>query len=272
MRIGDFARLARVSVRAVRFYDQTGLLRAASIDQDSGYRQYDIRQLERLRQIRALQDLGFSLRDVQELLRSDLPKSAVRARMQERKSELQRQIRDDASRLERIEKYLRDIGSHEVHPVITLQKAKESWVVSLRAKLRDYDEADEMFVELERKVPARLLRGQRSALWHSCEATASHIDCEVVRFLKTPITAPRDLNVYRLPAAMVASILHCEGEDSIAQSYAALSEWLAGSDFRLQGAKREVYWSDSHSNCTSQSVTEIQFPIARVASKRHQAA
>jgi hypothetical protein len=38
LRIGEFSRLARVSVKALRLYDRLGLLKPARIDELSGYR------------------------------------------------------------------------------------------------------------------------------------------------------------------------------------------------------------------------------------------
>ena len=53
-RIGEFAQIAQVSGRQLRFYDQLGLLRPALIDHQSGYRYYTILQLPRLNSILAL--------------------------------------------------------------------------------------------------------------------------------------------------------------------------------------------------------------------------
>ena len=52
--IGDFARHGRVSVRMLRNYDATGLLRPARVDPASGYRFYEAVQLARLNRIIAL--------------------------------------------------------------------------------------------------------------------------------------------------------------------------------------------------------------------------
>ena len=60
-RIGDFSRIARVSARLLRFYDEIGLLAPAHADPQSGYRFYTVEQLERLNRITVLKDLGFSL-------------------------------------------------------------------------------------------------------------------------------------------------------------------------------------------------------------------
>ena len=53
-RIGEFAQIAQVSGRQLRFYDQLGLLQPAHVDQQTGYRYYSIRQLPRLNSILAL--------------------------------------------------------------------------------------------------------------------------------------------------------------------------------------------------------------------------
>jgi len=67
MAIGKIARRAGVSVDTVRYYEKNGLL-APTARLASGYLRYDEAQLRRLRFIREAQKLGFSLRDVRELL------------------------------------------------------------------------------------------------------------------------------------------------------------------------------------------------------------
>ncbi len=61
LRIGDFARLAHVSIRTLRLYDENGLLKPARIDPFTDYLYYEFEQLPRLNRILALKDLGFSL-------------------------------------------------------------------------------------------------------------------------------------------------------------------------------------------------------------------
>ncbi len=47
--IGEFARRSRLSVKALRLYDELGVLVPARVDQGSGYRYYDVAQLEAAR-------------------------------------------------------------------------------------------------------------------------------------------------------------------------------------------------------------------------------
>jgi DNA-binding transcriptional MerR regulator len=273
MRIGDFARLANVSVRTLRFYDQTHLLSASQVDASSGYRQYAPSQLARLHQIRAFQDMGFSLAEIRELLRRDLTPTELRTLMVQRKSELKRHIRDEFARLERIEQRLQNLTRSQSAPSpVLLRETKDAWVVSLRERIQSYEQAEEMFQELERKVPAQFLTAERSALWHACEASGGPIDCEVLRYLKWPVVPVRGLRAYRLPAATVASVFHCGGDDTMSESYKHLNRWLAASDFRLRGAKREIYWIEAAGKASADAVTEIQFPVMRVAARRGRAA
>jgi len=48
MSIGEFARRSRLSPKALRLYDELGLLAPARVDDSSGYRFYDAGQLERV--------------------------------------------------------------------------------------------------------------------------------------------------------------------------------------------------------------------------------
>lgn len=58
MRIGEVARAAGVTVKAVRYYESLGLVRAGRLP--NGYREYDAGQVARIREIRTLGELGIT--------------------------------------------------------------------------------------------------------------------------------------------------------------------------------------------------------------------
>jgi MerR HTH family regulatory protein len=58
-RIGEFAQIAQVSSRQLRFYDQLGLLQPARTDSQTGYRYYSVKQLPRLNSILAKSATAF---------------------------------------------------------------------------------------------------------------------------------------------------------------------------------------------------------------------
>lgn len=67
MRIGELAERAGVNIQTLRFYEREKLLRPP-VRTSSGYRSYEERDLERVRFIRLCQGLGFTLREIHQLL------------------------------------------------------------------------------------------------------------------------------------------------------------------------------------------------------------
>jgi Cu(I)-responsive transcriptional regulator len=67
MNIGEAAKESGVSAKMIRHYEQVGLVPPAART-DSGYRQYSDPDIHTLRFIRRSRDLGFSIREISELL------------------------------------------------------------------------------------------------------------------------------------------------------------------------------------------------------------
>ena len=67
MRIGDLAARAGVTAKALRFYEQAGLLPPPARTA-AGYRDYDATALARLRFVKAAQAAGLSLAEIREVL------------------------------------------------------------------------------------------------------------------------------------------------------------------------------------------------------------
>ena len=68
LKIGEFSKLSRVSIRMLRHYDEIGLLKPVCIDSDSGYRYYSENQLPMIARIVALKNMGFALSVIARLL------------------------------------------------------------------------------------------------------------------------------------------------------------------------------------------------------------
>jgi DNA-binding transcriptional MerR regulator len=69
--IGEFARRSRLSVKALRLYDELGVLIPARVDRESGYRYYDDTQLDTARLVAMLRQLDVPLATIRELLACD---------------------------------------------------------------------------------------------------------------------------------------------------------------------------------------------------------
>ena len=65
---GQFAKMARVSVRTVRFYDKQNILKPSFVNENTGARYYTSEDLVKLQQILLYKYLGFSLDEIKELM------------------------------------------------------------------------------------------------------------------------------------------------------------------------------------------------------------
>ena len=80
MGIGEFASRSRLSARALRIYDELGLLAPARVDEDSGYRFYEPGQLRQARLIASLRQLHFPLAEIKAILPLEPAQTAERVR------------------------------------------------------------------------------------------------------------------------------------------------------------------------------------------------
>ena len=76
--IGEFARRSRLSLKALRLYDERGVLVPSRVDQGSGYRYYDPAQLDDARLVVMLRQLQLPLAAIKELLACDPADAAKR--------------------------------------------------------------------------------------------------------------------------------------------------------------------------------------------------
>ena len=108
LRIGELAQAAGVAVETVRFYERRGLI-ADPPRRPSGYREYPLETVRRLRFIRRAKELGFSLREIAELLALRMEPTApcgeVREEIAGKLEDLRERVRD----LRRMESALEEL-------------------------------------------------------------------------------------------------------------------------------------------------------------------
>lgn len=276
LKIGDFAKLARVSVKTLRYYDKLGLIRPAWVDRWTSYRYYTLDQLPRLNRILALKDLGFSLEETQLLLSKGLPPAELRGMLRLKRTELERNLRAEHARLERVEARLRWIEREGQLPAyeVVIKSVSARQVAGIRGWIPTYDHIGSLFEELE----VRLRSGRiftdagmpHIAVYYGAGEGEQGIDAEAV----VPIAAqPRlklPLLVHELPAvAAMACVAHPGGSSAIGEAYDAAISWIEEGGYRIAGPTREVYLQEPDQPEPSRQwrdasrLIEVQFPVER---------
>jgi DNA-binding transcriptional MerR regulator len=109
IKIGDFAKLSRVPIKTLRYYDEIGLLTPSEVDRYTRYRYYSESQLPTLYRILALKELGFSLEQIARLLEGNLPPGELRQMLELRGKEIDQAIRVAQTQREQVQLWLQQI-------------------------------------------------------------------------------------------------------------------------------------------------------------------
>ena len=264
-RIGDFSRLAQVSVKALRFYDEIGLLRPAWTDPRSGYRYYAAEQLADLNRVTELKELGLSLAEVVSVGDGRLPADRLRETLLRKKAEAERGLEAARGRLDRIEASLARLGPDDPPPrfSVVTKTVPSRLVVSRRGG--GVDAMFESLDEIDRHVRRHRARGQRAAAFYGCDAASGELDCEALSIVDGAVPATERLRVYEMPAVRVASVVHAGALAGVSDAYAALTAWVQDNGLELAGSCLEVYLRGKVFE--GESVVEIQFPLRAGAAR-----
>ena len=252
-RIGEFARLGGVSIKALRYYDAIGLLQPAAIDSRTQYRLYASRQLHDLATILALKGLGASLRDIQRVVRKDESRRGRRELLRKLKANAQSSIATAQRTLAWIDGALEDLLAEREIPIV-LKKRSAMRVASVRAQAGSYAAIGAMEHDFRRAIDPALAGREHGVLWHRCAASGV---IEGEPFMEIASRAPRAgaYELKELPSATVASA-YCEPDDQDAiRVYGALDRWVHVHGLRLDGPKREIYVGQ---------ILEVQFPVSAI--------
>ena len=267
LRIGDFARLARVSVPTLRHYDDLGLLEPVRVDGDTGYRYYAFDQLPRLNRILAYKDLGFTLDQISAMLGEDIPAAELRSLLRLKQTELRGDISNRTARLERLAARLRMLEEEGSDPsyAVMVKSVAELLVASLRGRLQAPEEQSRLWQELHDFLAPRKVSFAPPfvTIYHSDEPD---VDAEVCIPIAEPLE-PRDrVEIRRLPACQaMAFTVHHGSFREIDPAYRAVFRWIDANNRTSAGPVRQVVLSihPESSKLDAHTVAEIQVPLEK---------
>jgi DNA-binding transcriptional MerR regulator/effector-binding domain-containing protein len=275
-RIGEFAQIAQVSGRQLRFYDQLGLLEPAHIDRQTGYRYYSIRQLPRLNSILALKELGLSLDQIGPLLANGISPPELRAMLTMKRAQLEQSLREEENRLKHIESRIAQIDSQGGigdYDVVVKQVAPLPYL-SCRAACENFEEA----VRLVGGVATDGMRLIRASLRDRLivivrnDYESEKLDLEVgfslTRASNANVRLSGDLVLSHseLPAVETMATIVRVGTMERHCSFGMIGMWIEANGYEIDGPCREVFLEPvSAPQNLGSALVEIQFPVRAAA-------
>lgn len=270
--IGRFSLITRLSQKALRYYDERGLLVPQEKDKFTRYRYYTGPQIARGVSIKTLCDLGFSLTEIETLLSAKETNDTgiIRALFLKRRSE----IRSEVNRLQEIEAILetRDASLELIYMSHNEPVVKETMPVRIAGK-RGTGTYSETISRLMGELCTQLfsaenlgaglkIAGPFMTLYHDREYKEKDADmeCAVPITGKCTIHDP-SMEIRMLPGGKCLTLLYQGPYAGLHEAWACIGAYAEEREFLINGPHRELYLNDPAAVAEDELLTELQIPI-----------
>ena len=262
--IGRFSTMTRLSVKALRLYDENGLLRPAHVDPSSGYRYYELGQANRAEAVRILRSVDMPLDDIRAILDIEDPElihkhlAVHRERLAERLAEHERMLAYLESLMQRKE----GIMPYEVEVI----EAEPQFVAATRVHTnlaRIGSDIQTGFGSLMRGMAQEGVSPAGSPLivYHDVIDEDTDGDIELCVPIAPGFAGDADVYGRELEGGTMAITIHRGPYPEIGLAYHTLTGWVAEHGHEMAAPPREVYLNDPHTVGPEDLLTRVEFPI-----------
>lgn len=269
LRIGDFSKLCRVTIKALRYYDEVGLLKPDYICEDNGYRYYHPEQLNRITQILIFKDMGFSIEEITYIINHDLPHAEVQYMLAEKQEKIKSNIRTEKQKLTRIDAFLKSIKEDQLMNRVYFKELPEVIVASIRTVIPNYDALNEVVPAMGQKMQTHGAVCREPAycfnIYHDGEYKEKDVDVEICEAVVNTCEDADGVTYKVIPGVKAAVCIDHNGPYStLGKSYAEIFKWIEKNGYKVSDNPRESYidgcWNKDD---PSEWLTEIQVPVTK---------
>lgn len=268
IRIGDFSKLSRISIRMLRYYDEKNLLKPNCIDDFTGYRYYNEEQLTKANQITALKDMGFNLSVIEKILNQYKSDEQLRQYLLIKREEIEQQIIDNNRRLLLLDTTIKrlDKGENVMKYTVTLNTLPKRNVMSLREVIPTYEQEGILWEKIREQTANQNIKYKYPCLpmafFHDNEYKESDVDVEIQISVEGSYKDTKDVKFKKVEEIKYASVTFKGGYEQISQVCEALANWIAENKYQYNGSMFNIYHvSPAMEHNPENWVTEVCIPI-----------
>jgi len=270
LKIGDFSKLSRISIRMLRHYDEIGLLVPESVDEFTGYRYYSEAQLLLANRINALKDMGFSLSVISEILKSYNDSQALKKYLLLKQAELKELAEKTARQLRVLKTTINRIGKDDnlMEYSVVLKEIPQRYVASLRKIIPSYDKESILWEQMMKELaPINVQYANPCysiAVFHDKEHKEYNPDVEIQIAVQGSYQDTENVVFKTVPSVLVASATFKGSYDQIAAVNQAIVNWIRDNNYDFNGAMFTIYHvSPAQTQNPDDLITEICFPVKK---------
>ncbi|PKM62901.1 MAG: MerR family transcriptional regulator [Firmicutes bacterium HGW-Firmicutes-21] len=270
LKIGNFSKLSRISIRMLRHYDEIGLLVPKSTDAFTSYRYYSEEQLTVAGQITALKDMGFGLVSIGEILNSYDNPQKLALFLEVKRTEVQAQAEEISRRLLLLETAVKRLRKDRtaMNYSITLKTIPERYVASVRKIIPSYEQEGMLWqILMQETGPLCIQNGEPCyalAIFHDGEYKEADVDVEVQKTVRGSYENTENVVFKTESPVMIASATYKGSYEKVGEVSEAVANWVRDNEYDFCGLCFNIYHVSPHETQNpNEWVTEICYPVRK---------
>lgn len=271
LKIGDFSKLSRISIRMLRHYDEIGLMTPRSTDHFTGYRYYSEDQLLKAVRINSLKDMGFSLAAIGEMLKKYDDPGELAKFLEIRRVEVQEEMKERGHRLMLLDTTIQRLRKDDMamNYSVVLKTMPQRYVASVREIIPAYNQEGILWKRMGEETRDMNLQMAEPvyslAVFHDYGFKDGDVDVEVQISVKGSYENTEHVVFKTVPEVEIASAVYKGSYDQITEVNLAVANWVKDNEFEFNGPMFCIYHvSPAQTQNPEELVTEICYPIKKI--------
>lgn len=240
--IGEFSRMASLSIKSLRLYHEKELLIPAKVDEFTGYRYYNEANYETAVSIKILREYDFTLAEIKEILDECDDESDMLGYLQRKLQDIQDKIdryEEISHSIERIVQYEKESAMKSIQEFQIEEKQIDTMLIAGHRMRGKYSDVGKGFAFLG-KTLGRHINGKAMTLYYDGEYKEDDANFEPC----FPIRKGKDvegISVRELKGGKAVTLIHKGPYENLGDSYKKMFAYLNEKGFKTKLPTREVY-------------------------------
>nr|WP_288828741.1 MerR family transcriptional regulator [uncultured Clostridium sp.] len=271
LKIGDFSKLSRISIRMLRHYDEIGLMTPRSTDHFTGYRYYSEDQLLKAVRINSLKDMGFSLAAIGEMLKKYDDPVELAKYLEIRRVEVQEEMKESGHRLMLLDTAIQRLRKDELamNYSVVLKTMPQRYVASVRAVIPAYNQEGILWKRMGEETRDMNLQMAEPvyslAVFHDHGFIDRDVDVEIQISVKGSYDNTEHVVFKTVPEVEIASAVYKGSYDQITDVNVAVANWVKDNEYEFNGPMFCIYHvSPAQTQNPEELVTEVCYPVKKI--------
>ena len=270
LKIGDFSKLSRISIRMLRHYDEIGLLVPKTTDSFTSYRYYGEDQLPVASRITALKDMGFGLAAIGEILESYDNPQALADFLAIKQAEVLAEAEETGRRLLLLDTAIKRLRKDDtaMNYNVTLKNLPERYVASVRKVIPSYNQEGILWnLMMTETAPLQMQPADNCcslAIFHDEGYKENDVDVEIQITVKGSYPDTEHVVFKTMPVVEIASATYKGSYEQLTAVNRAVANWVNDNGFEFNGAMFCIYHvSPAQTQNPDELVTEVCYPVKK---------